>query len=174
MYNERATGSETKQRYTPIKLRSADNGQGISCHGPGIPSAWSKPSHDAAPKHGCLMRFIVLSELRRRPLRGVLRLSLRLRLVHGKSDNHALAQPISHGNRLQLSGIPTVGGPSLPLLSYIGGVRFLLNGPAIVNEGSARVRQELLEFTPSRLRHEEIVQGRRVQARSAGRMDYCA
>lgn len=35
--------------------------------------------------------------------------------------------------------IPTVGGPSLPLLSYIGALRSLTNAVGIIQEGYAKV-----------------------------------
>lgn len=40
---------------------------------------------------------------------------------------------------LKLAHIPTVGGPSFPILSYIGAVRYLLHAPEILEEGYAKV-----------------------------------
>lgn len=40
---------------------------------------------------------------------------------------------------LKLAHIPTVGGPSFPILSYIGAVRYLFHAPDILEEGYAKV-----------------------------------
>lgn len=37
------------------------------------------------------------------------------------------------------SHIPTIGGPSYPLFSYIGSIRFLLRGSSLMREGCTRV-----------------------------------
>ncbi|OSD00841.1 cytochrome P450 [Trametes coccinea BRFM310] len=39
-----------------------------------------------------------------------------------------------------LNAIPTVGGPSLPLLSYIGAYRFMVRGQSLLDEGYAKYR----------------------------------
>ncbi|KAI9060477.1 cytochrome P450 [Trametes sanguinea] len=42
--------------------------------------------------------------------------------------------------RNPLHAIPTVGGPSLPLLSYIGAYRFMVRGQSLLDEGYAKYR----------------------------------
>ena len=43
------------------------------------------------------------------------------------------------GNNDQLNSIPTVGGSSLPLLSFLGGFNFLLNSKRLLQEGYRKV-----------------------------------
>lgn len=57
-----------------------------------------------------------------------------------KRGLHALSLSFTDVSHVQLSGIPTVGGPSMPLLSYIGSARFLLRGKAITRKGYEKVR----------------------------------
>ncbi|KAH9838661.1 cytochrome P450 [Rhodofomes roseus] len=50
------------------------------------------------------------------------------------------------GSDRRLSGIPSVGGPSLPVFSYIGVIRSLANAPSIIHEGYTKHKGRSFKF----------------------------